>query len=383
MHDALSRIEKRVRVALLLLFTHTEDGARARFENSILFLDDCEVPAHSSVRALDSVSISPVETPEMGATTRAMAACCGRIERACDSVVGVIGPPMFIFGLTLIIGIAHSSARWTHEELRMRGRERMASACDVVVWTCAVNAVFNHVMCAMTRPGSPKDAKARRAIERASAPSGDGADPESRLKEVIERGRYCETCDVVKPDMTHHCSVCRRCVLKMDHHCPWVMNCVGARNYRFFFNFIAYAWLGCLTVSLAGAAVLFEREYPIRHVTSEETFRGVIFVSVMAVAVFAALSFLVSWQAYLALTGQTTIDYYTWSDARKALKARGMPYGEFQRPPFHQGSRAKNWQEAFDERGRFWYVAWCLPRLRAHSGSGVYYEAHGPRALAC
>jgi len=317
----------------------------------------------------------------MGATTRAMAACCGRLERACDSVVGVIGPPMFIFGLTLVLGIAHSSARWTHEELKMRGRERMGGWCDVIVWTCAVNAAFNHVMCAVTRPGSPKDAKARRAIERATA--SDGADPESRLKEVIERGRYCVTCDAVKPDMTHHCSVCRRCVLKMDHHCPWVMNCVGARNYRFFFNFIAYAWLGCLCVSVAGAAVLFEREYPIRHVTSEETFRGVIFVSVMAVAVFAALSFLVFWQAYLALTGQTTIDYYAWSDARKALKARGMPYGEFQRPPFHQGSRAKNWQEAFDERGRFWYVAWCLPRLRAHSGSGVYYEAHGPRALAC
>lgn len=58
--------------------------------------------------------------------------------------------------------------------------------------------------------------------------------------------RFCEKCQLIKPDRAHHCSVCGTCVLKMDHHCPWVNNCVGFHNYKFFILFLAYGLLYCL-----------------------------------------------------------------------------------------------------------------------------------------
>ena len=61
--------------------------------------------------------------------------------------------------------------------------------------------------------------------------------------------RYCEKCNLIKPDRCHHCSICGICILKMDHHCPWINNCVSFTNYKFFVLFLGYTFALCIFVA--------------------------------------------------------------------------------------------------------------------------------------
>ncbi|XP_016410736.1 probable palmitoyltransferase ZDHHC14 isoform X1 [Sinocyclocheilus rhinocerous] len=175
-----------------------------------------------------------------------------------------------------------------------------------------------------------------RQIDTTNGPSGPGYRPPPRTREVLINGqtvklKYCFTCKIFRPPRASHCSLCDNCVERFDHHCPWVGNCVGRRNYRFFYLFILS--LSFLTI--------FIFAFVITHVILRSNRTGLLSAlkdspaSVLEVVVcfFSVWSIvgLSGFHTYLISSNQTTNEDIkgSWSSKRGKGNYNPYSYGNF------------------------------------------------------
>ncbi|XP_030065791.1 palmitoyltransferase ZDHHC15 [Microcaecilia unicolor] len=155
--------------------------------------------------------------------------------------------------------------------------------------------------------------------------------------------RFCDRCQVIKPDRCHHCSVCGICVLKMDHHCPWVNNCVGFSNYKFFLLFLVYSLVYCLYI----AATVFQYFllYWSNKLGGSSSKFHVLFLLLVALMFFVSLLFLFGYHCWLVSRNRSTLEAFSPPVFQSGPDKNG----------FHLGFR-RNIRQVFGEDKMLWLI---------------------------
>ncbi|XP_011335754.1 palmitoyltransferase ZDHHC15B isoform X5 [Ooceraea biroi] len=154
--------------------------------------------------------------------------------------------------------------------------------------------------------------------------------------------RFCEKCQLIKPDRAHHCSVCGTCVLKMDHHCPWVNNCVGFHNYKFFMLFLAYALIYCIFITATSL------QYFIQFWKGELDGMGrfhLLFLFFVALMFAVSLTSLFCYHCYLVVHNRSTLEAFRTPMFRTGKDKDGFSLGKY-----------NNFQEVFGDNSRLWFL---------------------------
>jgi len=139
--------------------------------------------------------------------------------------------------------------------------------------------------------------------------------------------RYCDRCNIVKPDRAHHCSMCGNCVLKMDHHCPWVNNCVAFSNYKFFVLFLLYGFIYCIFIALS-VLKYFLQFWARSFDSSGQSKFHILFLFFVSSMFSISLCSLLCYHIHLVLNNRTTLEAFRAPVFRRGPDKEGFSLGK-------------------------------------------------------
>uniref|UniRef100_A0ABI7YA62 Palmitoyltransferase n=2 Tax=Felinae TaxID=338152 RepID=A0ABI7YA62_FELCA len=155
--------------------------------------------------------------------------------------------------------------------------------------------------------------------------------------------RYCDRCQLIKPDRCHHCSVCDKCILKMDHHCPWVNNCVGFSNYKFFLLFLAYSLLYCLFI--AATDLQYFIKFWTNGLPDTQAKFHIMFLFFAAAMFSVSLSSLFGYHCWLVSKNKSTLEAFRSPVFRHGTDKNGFSLGF-----------SKNMRQVFGDEKKYWLL---------------------------
>ncbi|XP_020591810.1 probable protein S-acyltransferase 7 [Phalaenopsis equestris] len=174
------------------------------------------------------------------------------------------------------------------------------------------------------RNAHPPEPEDEADISNASAGNHSGPSSLPPAKDVVVNNiiikvKYCHTCMLYRPPRCSHCSICNNCVERFDHHCPWVGQCIGKRNYRFFFMFVLSTSLLCVYVFIF-CWVNLKKIMDVHECNLWRAFLKSPISGILIIYTFIAFWFvggLTAFHLYLICTNQTTYENFRYRYDKK------------------------------------------------------------------
>ncbi|CAD8140812.1 unnamed protein product [Paramecium pentaurelia] len=125
----------------------------------------------------------------------------------------------------------------------------------------------------------------------------------SVIQTKVSELKFCDSCKIYKTSTTAHCRRCDNCVQGFDHHCVWLGQCIGQRNYRYFYLFVFF-----LTIMLT--LFLIVQIQHLIHINDYLIIEFVIYaLKTLGFLVFS--TYLLVLHTYFIFANKTTYEYLT------------------------------------------------------------------------
>ncbi|XP_063040599.1 palmitoyltransferase ZDHHC14-like isoform X2 [Engraulis encrasicolus] len=280
-------------------------------------------------------SSTPMESPHKKRTLRKKwQTFPGRNKFYCDGRI-MMARQTGVFYLTLALILLTSGLFFAFDCPYLS--DRLTPAIPVIGGVLFCFVIGTLLRTSFSDPGvlpraTPEEAAdLERQIDVANGSSSTGYRPPPRTREVVINGqtvklKYCFTCKIFRPPRASHCSLCDNCVERFDHHCPWVGNCVGRRNYRFFYMFIlSLSFLTIFIFSFVITHVILQSEHKGFLGALKDSPASVLEVVVCFFSVWSIVG-LSGFHTYLIGSNQTTNEDIKGSWSSKRGKDNYNPY---------------------------------------------------------
>lgn len=167
--------------------------------------------------------------------------------------------------------------------------------------------------------------------------------------------RRCGYCEILQPLRSKHCEECGHCIRKYDHHCPWLATCIGEKNHRFFWAFLA------METSLIGWSIQIVWNSFKPESNAREWFKAnwmFLFIMIFLVLVGIVVTLLFGCHSYMMVTAQTTWEFMSRS------RISYLKYFPDDENPFDQGycknslvflcyCKPRTWEKVIKEKLRW------------------------------